>query len=627
MRFFTIPLPLLQSIHHRCCKESMHGPYPQQLPPISPYKEQIDRYRGCSGALVSESFGQHHKTDINSYLQLIVRKITEKCQSTQDLMNRIRMVKLSDHSYVTPGEFRVTLIKFGVTLPQEIVDQVFNVFDSDRSGTMDFDEFADWIMNSDTKPYVPPAKKGAAVEDTPAEALMKEVRHKIMVGVQKSPSIFARLKRKLSFLELISIVNTKKILLNERDVRFIFLHLDPNESGFIYSKEMIEWAKTGEIPTDESKHRPQPVHSALANAPPPIGPAVAIVTNRQPSLLHRCFKNIPKDQGVKMNFDEFRQCLLSGGLGLNKKDAKQLFFAIGGSIHPRGGEGRLGDVDILFAYINKFPESTEKTDPARKVREPFKISDLGSSVSLADRRLREAIRVQNCFKLVLAAVKQDADETFIDVNKLVKIINKFCCPITYNDFRLIAKDYYIDDRNRMEWPMFLHEYNPMKNARYVDNQAHPDEHGDCAVSQSPSCNGDTESLTPSAAVLKKSNSIPSLTVSTSQPQRQLKLQPPSSSQRPRTSARPGTETNPMMTELRKKWTIALRECQKYDQERKGDLNNFSIFIFDHPFILMTITLFVSLFFHIFHFLYVRAQAMLREKSSKMRWFLQKWARI
>ena len=61
-----------------------------------------------------------------------------------------------------------------------------------------------------------------------------------------------------------------------------------------------------------------------------------------------------------MNFDEFRQCLLSGGMGLNKKEAKQLFMAIGGSVHPRGGEGKLGEVDILFAYINKYPVGTEK---------------------------------------------------------------------------------------------------------------------------------------------------------------------------------------------------------------------------------------------------------------------------
>ena len=77
-------------------------------------------------------------------------------------MSQIRRVKLSEHSYVTPNEFRYTLIKFGVNLSQPVVDAVFNVFDSDRSGTMDFDEFATWIMNADSRPYKPPPAKGAA---------------------------------------------------------------------------------------------------------------------------------------------------------------------------------------------------------------------------------------------------------------------------------------------------------------------------------------------------------------------------------------------------------------------------------------------------------------------------------
>ena len=40
---------------------------------------------------------------------------------------------------MTPNEFRYTLIKFE-HLATTLVDRIFNVFDSDRSGTMDFDE-------------------------------------------------------------------------------------------------------------------------------------------------------------------------------------------------------------------------------------------------------------------------------------------------------------------------------------------------------------------------------------------------------------------------------------------------------------------------------------------------------
>ena len=85
----------------------------------------------------SDVLGSHIQSDLESYLTLIRRKIQEKCATTQDLIYHIRRNKVTDKFHVTPGEFRYTLIKFGVILPQPLVDRVFNVFDSDRSGTMD----------------------------------------------------------------------------------------------------------------------------------------------------------------------------------------------------------------------------------------------------------------------------------------------------------------------------------------------------------------------------------------------------------------------------------------------------------------------------------------------------------
>lgn len=82
----------------------------------------------------SDVLGSHVKHDLDSYLTLIRRKIQEKCGSTQDLIHHIRRNKVTDKIHVTPTEFRFTLIKFGVILPQVLVDRVFSVFDSDRSG-------------------------------------------------------------------------------------------------------------------------------------------------------------------------------------------------------------------------------------------------------------------------------------------------------------------------------------------------------------------------------------------------------------------------------------------------------------------------------------------------------------
>lgn len=52
---------------------------------------------------------------------------------------------------VTPTEFRYLLLKFGLVLPQEQVDIIFTKFDNDRSGTIDVNEFGDFVMHSDFK--------------------------------------------------------------------------------------------------------------------------------------------------------------------------------------------------------------------------------------------------------------------------------------------------------------------------------------------------------------------------------------------------------------------------------------------------------------------------------------------
>jgi hypothetical protein len=75
----------------------------------------------------SDVVGSHTKTDLDAILTLIRRRIQEKCATTHELIKLIRCYKVSDGAAVTPGEFRFTLIKFGITLDQTVVNQVFQV--------------------------------------------------------------------------------------------------------------------------------------------------------------------------------------------------------------------------------------------------------------------------------------------------------------------------------------------------------------------------------------------------------------------------------------------------------------------------------------------------------------------
>jgi hypothetical protein len=101
---------------------------------------------------------------------------------------------------------------------------------------MDFDEFAMWIMNADVKPYVP---KKSSKDNTGPLSPLEEVRRKLNEDIDKHPQTFTYMKRKISFMELISDITRINMKLNEKDIRAIYLLLDPKETGFVESKLLL----------------------------------------------------------------------------------------------------------------------------------------------------------------------------------------------------------------------------------------------------------------------------------------------------------------------------------------------------------------------------------------------------
>lgn len=94
----------------------------------------------------SEVLGSFTRCDKETSMKYLVRKVTERCGTTQKLMYYIR--KFRTAKFVTMLEFKLILGKFGVQLPQDHLVSFFQAFDTDRSNTIDFDEFSTWIMSS-----------------------------------------------------------------------------------------------------------------------------------------------------------------------------------------------------------------------------------------------------------------------------------------------------------------------------------------------------------------------------------------------------------------------------------------------------------------------------------------------
>ena len=367
----------------------------------------------------SDVLGSHMRTDLESYLTLIRRKIQEKCSTTAELITQIRRFKVGESGHVTPNEFRFTLIKFGIILPQPLVDRIFNVFDSDRSGTMDFDEFAMWIMNSEFRPIIKKKGKGDDKIDTPRTVLRK----KFLNCVKDYSRVFKAMKKQISFLEFVSDVNRTGMPLSEKEARTVFQILDPNDSGFIESELLTVWAESGRTHLERSVN----LRSSNAITEKELKNIVNRAIGRNTRQLENAFAHIKHGSGTKLPFEEFRRCVLNGGGSKNMQDVRDLFMALGGETSG------LADIDYFFEILPPIYK-----DPSTEVSvKPTPTASI--STSRADRRLRDAIR--KSFKDVKADIESEDPQGsgYISGEKLYRILEHRCMPMTFQDFRFIVQ--------------------------------------------------------------------------------------------------------------------------------------------------------------------------------------------
>jgi Ca2+-binding EF-hand superfamily protein len=360
----------------------------------------------------SDVFGSHTNKSIDAYTTLIRRKVQERCRNTQELMSTIRRMKIGDSGHVTPNEFRLTLLKFGINLPSELVAHIFDLFDTDRSGTIDFDEFAMWIMNSEFRPVSTDHATDSTL--TPSEAL----RHRLAECMKLHPRVFDSMKAKINFLEFVSDTTRMQMSLTDKDVRAIFQILDPEETGLLDTTKMRRWVNEGRTDT--------PPPSAKPFVAPDLRQAIARICGKNTDLLAASFSHLVTGNGLQITYDEFRRCLLAKDLGRNQKDVQNLFLAVGGN---RGK----ANIDYLLSSL-EFPPDNPATMASKKVAVPLKIPH-----ARADRLLRDSIR--KTYKQVESTLLTcDPQRTgFIESTLLHKVLCNLCCPLSYQDFRFVTQ--------------------------------------------------------------------------------------------------------------------------------------------------------------------------------------------
>lgn len=485
--------------------------------------KKIKAYRGETVAervlwmsRTSDVLGSFTNTNLDGYTTLIRRKVQERCGTTQELMSTIRRLKSGDTGHVTPNEFRLTMLKFGISLPLELIKHIFDLFDTDRSGTIDFDEFAMWIMNSEFRPV---AKNTVAKTENSYE---EEVKRKLSESMKLYPRAFASLKAKFTFLEIVSEITRHNMPVTERDARYVFQVLDEEETGVVDMKKLKRWVYDGLKDT--------PPGTAKPFEAPDLKVAIYRICGKNAHLLQKCFSYIPRNQGVKVQFDEFKRSLLSVDLGRNQKDSMNLFLAL-------GGQSGYANIDLLLDNLEILPINP-KTEASIKKELPAKVP-----FARADRLLRDAMR--KSYKQVQSTIEM-VDTTgsgFIDPVILHKILNNICCPLSFQDFRLATQRVQTNDAGFINWAHFMKLYNPNMYSHVLDGRP---------IVDVPSDNKSLDETFNTAAAernITKSLSVTDLD--------HLSM---------------SSTVNPAATEVKRIWRAALKFCVAEDPERTGFVN-------------------------------------------------------
>lgn len=521
--------------------------------------------------------GGFMKNDMQTHLSQIRRMVQQKCQTTQDLIQSIRRNKIGDSGHVTPNEFRFTLIKFGVIMPQPLVDKIFMVFDEDRSGTMDFDEFAKWIMNAEFL-YKDDGSSQRA-KDSEMVLTKEQLRQKMIACIRENQTVFQYMKKSLSFTEFISDVNRKAMPLTEREARAVFLMFDPSDSGFMDTEKLKHWASTGALQTP-----PPTASSSLSKGGKPasrqlltLAQAIAKVCGQNIALLSQAFEHLPRGEGITVPFDEFRRCLLSCGLGQNLFDTKDFFAVL-----SAGQANGQASIDALNAGLHVPPKKPEQEVSSKPTRPNF------AWTSHAHRRLREALR--KSYKLVKAELEA-ADRTnsgFVDAPVLHNLLIKHCMPLSFQDFRYITTKFQSEDNgSRVNWQQILAAFLPTKAPHMLDGVAasipeppsplrtttllgaassssslSPFVNNTQALSLSSSSSSSSSSAAASLAAVSSpvlvNKRAPGPEVGTRSPPRGLSIKDEVTS-----------KDNDPHSEMRRIWQVVLRECHRSDPDRSG----------------------------------------------------------
>jgi Ca2+-binding EF-hand superfamily protein len=178
-----------------------------------------------------------------SFERELKNKLSEKTRGAQSeeavLMKSFKYFDLNDNGVVEPDEFAKAIEKIGIQIPTRgDLEMLFNIYDADRSGALDYKEFASGVFGKQTGP---PAKFGGAqtASSEDPEALALKLRDKLasrgargIIGLQRQFKIMDDDNSKsLNKYEFTKAMNDFQLNFSQGEIATLFDYFDVDDNG------------------------------------------------------------------------------------------------------------------------------------------------------------------------------------------------------------------------------------------------------------------------------------------------------------------------------------------------------------------------------------------------------------
>lgn len=158
-------------------------------------------------------------------------------------MKAFKYFDLNNNGTVEPDEFAKAIEKIGIMIPtQQDLNALFNIYDADKSGALDYREFSTGLFNKEASSGSPQKSGGSNPED-----LVERLRTKLasrgargIIGLGKQFRIMDdNNSRSLDVYEFTKAMKDYMLGFSDQEIKLLYGYFDIDRSGSVDYDEFI----------------------------------------------------------------------------------------------------------------------------------------------------------------------------------------------------------------------------------------------------------------------------------------------------------------------------------------------------------------------------------------------------